>query len=343
MIKVAHILKPWIELPARGYGAIERIVQSLLEKSEKYDFDYELYANRSPIEWMGSEKQFSLFDGSMTDQGHDRNLEAAQSLYALKRIARSDIDIIHWHALESALVLESLSDKPMVMSYYNEPSLASVKLTEMCDKTYFVFASKHNMSLFPKVKHGQVIYSGLDINKFPFIKNKQNYLSYVGAISEKKGVHTAIDVAKRTNNKLVIAGKIKSQDTEYFMTQIKPHLDGKQIVFIGEVNDDERNQIIGNSKAYIFPIQWNEPFATSILESLVVGTPVITYNIASTPEIIEHGANGFLCNSVDDFVKSISKLNQINLYDCRKTIEEKFTSDIMAQKYAELYRQMLNQ
>ncbi|HSN66266.1 MAG TPA: glycosyltransferase, partial [Fusibacter sp.] len=184
-----------------------------------------------------------------------------------------------------------------------------------------------------------IIYNGVDLSHFDFVKEpvrSPSYLVFLGRLTRNKGVDTAISVAQGAGIPLKIAGNLPENegDRHFFETAIKPKL-GYGCEWIGPVDDRQKNELLGHALALLFPIRWNEPFGIVMIESLACGTPVIATHCASTPEIIDHGKTGFLCDSVNDMIKAAKNLHTINRLNCRIAVETSFSADTMIEKYLE--------
>jgi glycosyltransferase involved in cell wall biosynthesis len=153
----------------------------------------------------------------------------------------------------------------------------------------------------------------------------------------------AIEIAKRSGWHLKMAGKVDVVDVEYFEQEIKPHIDGTQIEYLGEANHDQKSALMGGAVATLFPITWREPFGLVMVESMATGTPVIAMALGSTPEVIAHGQTGFLCHNVEECIEAIAKANQLNRYACRQHVLNHFSVQRMTDGYEAVYQQMLTQ
>ncbi len=131
------------------------------------------------------------------------------------------------------------------------------------------------------------------------------------------------------------------QDEAYYHQYVEPHLDNHNVVYVGSAGPVERNQLLGNAYALLHPINFNEPFGLSVIESMACGTPVIAFNKGSMPELIEHGKNGFLVSDCKEAVEYVGRIKDINRSDCRRTVEDRFTVDSMVEKYIDVYTQVL--
>lgn len=140
---------------------------------------------------------------------------------------------------------------------------------------------------------------------------------------------------------LKIAAKVDKADSEYFESCIKPLLDDPLIEFIGEIGCKEKNEFLGNAAAFLFPIDWPEPFGIVMIEAMACGVPIIAYPRGSVPEIVEHGVTGFLVDDVAGAVNALQRLDSIDREVCRLRFEERFTSKRMAMDYLKIYERLL--
>jgi glycosyltransferase involved in cell wall biosynthesis len=199
--------------------------------------------------------------------------------------------------------------------------------------------------------------------------DKESYLFTIGRVTRDKGQDKAIELAKKTGSKLIIAGVVqnKSADKEYFEglkssidlsadvakypadnayydRAIKPLLDNdKQIIFIGEINREQRNLWYRYARATLFPIQWGEPFGLVMIESMACGTPTVAFNKGAVPEIILDGKTGFVVDTVSEMVGKLEHIDNIDPQECRRHVQDNFSIKSMAHKYSELYRRIINE
>jgi glycosyltransferase involved in cell wall biosynthesis len=174
----------------------------------------------------------------------------------------------------------------------------------------------------------------------PFSGAEGQYLLFFGRIHPHKGVYEAIQVAKRTGIKLVIAGIIQDQD--YFATRVEPHIDGTSVEYLGSVGPDRRAEVLGGAMALLHLISFDEPFGLSLVESMACGTPVIAFRRGSMPEIIRDGENGYIVDDIEGAMNALADITSINRSGCRSDVEERFTNTRMARDYVRVYREILN-
>jgi glycosyltransferase involved in cell wall biosynthesis len=164
-------------------------------------------------------------------------------------------------------------------------------------------------------------------------------LVFLSRLERIKGVHTAIAIAKRAGRPLLIAGnRVDSAGgVAYWESEIQPHLGRDGIEYVGPVNDQEKDALLGTAAAMVVPIEWDEPFGIVFAESLACGTPVISTPRGSVPEIVEHGRHGFVVSSVEEGAAAVARLQEISRRACREHVEAKFAVGVVAQQYLSLY------
>lgn len=204
---------------------------------------------------------------------------------------------------------------------------------------HLVSISNAQQKVAPDLNWIGTIYHGIDVKPFPFNEKPKDYLLFAGRILKRKGVYEAIQAAKATKNKLLIAGDYYSEK-EYWTKKIKPNLSDK-IKYVGFVSSRKLAKYYAGAKATLMPIKWEEPFGLTFIESMAAGTPPIAFNRGSAKEIIKHGKTGFVVKNLKEMIKAIKKIDQIDRKECRKHVEKNFSIERMTDEYEELYYKIL--
>jgi glycosyltransferase involved in cell wall biosynthesis len=162
---------------------------------------------------------------------------------------------------------------------------------------------------------------------------------FLSRVEPIKGAHNAIAAARLTKRRLLIAGNhgTTGEAGRYWQDEIVPHLDKDGIEYVGSVNDEQKNALLGQAAAMIVPIEWEEPFGIVFAEALACGTPVISCPRGALPEIVRPGIDGYLVNNIDEVCTAIQNLPQINRRNCRQRAEECFSASVIVDKYEQLY------
>jgi len=336
-MKIALIAPPFIAVPPRKYGGTELFIAELAHGLQLQGIDVTVYTNGestvdAPTRWLYPKGEWPLrseVEASLRGLNH--------SSWALKEAAQA-ADLIHVNSAPG-LSFSRFIDVPMVYTVHHafDPALAEFYQA-------YPNASYVTISDFQRKKLSmpdmRTIHHGINPALYPVVEKKQEYLSFLGRIAPPKGTHLAIEIAKKSGIPLKIAGEIQPMYKSYWETMIKPHVDGKFIEYVGEVGMKDKVELLGNSKAMLFPIQWDEPFGLVLIEAMACGTPVLATPSGSVPEIVKDGTSGYVCSTVDDYVKHAREL-KISPETVRGYIEEYFSVERMTRDYISLYSEIL--
>lgn len=338
-MRVAIVAPPFISVPPRRYGGTELFIAQLATGLQQSGIQAVVYANgESTVDaenrWLFAKAQWPI-RGEVYDNLKDLN----HTTWAIKDAART-CDLIHINNAPG-LVCSRFVNRPFVYTVHH-PHLA-----ELSDYySYFPDVNYVTISEFQRrqetLPHLQTIHHGLDISRYQYGETKQDYLAFLGRIAPIKGPHLAIQAAKRAGIPLKMAGEVQPIFRGYFEAEIKPHLDGKFIQYLGEADLPAKNELLGHARAMLFPIQWDEPFGLVMLESMACGTPVLALPGGSVPEVIEDGVNGFVCSSVEEMAaRARDSLAGITPAVVRRLVKERFSLEHMAARYVKLYQGIL--
>jgi glycosyltransferase involved in cell wall biosynthesis len=230
-----------------------------------------------------------------------------------------------------------------IMTYGRPIAQKGVKIINALPNRNLIFTACSNYCVSTGNVAGrwETVYNAIDFSQYTLNENVANDapLMFLGRLDRIKGAHTAIKVAKATGQKLWIAGNIShtADNYDYFKTEVEPQIDNLQIKYLGALNDAEKNIYLGQAKALLFPIEWNEPFGMVMIEAMACGTPVIAFNRGSVPEIVKNGVSGFSVSDERQMAEKISLLNTINRAACRQAAYERFDVKVIAREYLNLW------
>jgi glycosyltransferase involved in cell wall biosynthesis len=266
---------------------------------------------------------------------------AFKHLAAEERAGRP-YDVLHDHTAWLALSFAPLLNTPLVHTLHGAAIEAERDFFHSV-RNYadFVALSQYQTRTFTRIQITDVVPNAVDVSSYPFRDKKDDYLLCLGRIARDKAQHLAIDVAKRAGLPLVLAGKIDpGDDRSYFDEMILPHVDGQNIRFEGEVPDERKRDLFAGARAFVFPIQWDEPFGLVMIEAMACGTPVIATPFGAVPEVVTDGVNGFIATSVDEMVDAVNRIDQISPEVCRAVVEQRFAPSVMVEGYERVYRRV---
>jgi glycosyltransferase involved in cell wall biosynthesis len=186
-----------------------------------------------------------------------------------------------------------------------------------------------------------VVYNAIDVRSFPYDERKDDYLLFLSRISVDKMPHLAVEVARRTGHRLIIAGKVDRVDEHYFNTVLAPLIDGKQVQFMGEADARLKRELYRKAHCLVLPLCWEEPFGLVMIEAMACGTPVVSFGRGSVPEVVVDGETGYIVNDVDEMVDAVRRVDRISPRRCRRHVEDNFDAPIMANRYLQAYQRII--
>jgi len=336
-VKIALIAPPFIAIPPADYGGTELFVGQLAEGLNKKGLDVVVYANGEstiPVErrWLYEHSQWPI---KQPERALIRELN--HTSWAIKDALR-DCDLVHVQSAQ-ALAFFRFVNRPFVLTLHgpHEPYLS--EFYAQFPNVQYVCISEAQCTQ-ESMSHMSTIHHGIDLSRYRLVETKQQYLSFIGRIAPIKGTHIAIDVAKRTGIPLKIAGEVQPINREYFDKKVRPHIDGKFVEYVGPADLQAKNELLGNSIAMLFPIQWSEPFGLVMLEAMACGTPVLALPGGSVSEVVQDGVSGYVCRNVRDMAKRAQGPN-LPPKEVRHYVEEHFSIDTMVNQYQALYEDAL--
>jgi glycosyltransferase involved in cell wall biosynthesis len=338
-MKIAIIVNPLIPVPPDQYGGIERIVYMLIKELQLSGNEVTVYAHPDSK------------PGCIVVPYRER------TPYGLRDMIRSNIltsmiafkrfDIVHTFGRMSNIALLMHMGLPKVVSYQLPPTLSQVvKAVRLAKRNtlYFTACSNYIADQIRPFCDVTTIYNGVDLDDYEaaFTVESDAPLVFLGRIQKEKGTAIAIEVARMTGNRLIIAGNIPNEKLhqQYFREEVEPFIDGRQISYIGPVNNSQKNNLLRGCKALLMPVLWDEPFGIVMTEALACGAPVIGLDRGAVSEVVQQGVNGYVCHTIQDMSAAVNRLDRIDRKACRETVENKFSSKSLAAQYETLYQRI---
>ena len=328
-------------MPPVGYGGIERIVDSLVRAYRSRGHSVGLVAHGdsscicdSMFPWPAA--------GDATGFGSLRN---ALALVAAARSFRPGV--IHSFSRLGYLLPLLAGSTPKVMSYQRHTGGRQISWAAGIGGASLRFTGCSDFICSMGRRDGgewRTVHNFVDLEKLTFVPGRpaDAPLLFLSRVESIKGPALAIEIAKASGRRLILAGNRpeKGPELEYWNSHIAGHLGRDGIEWVGEVNDSQKNELLGAAAALVVPIQWDEPFGIVFAEALATGTPVITCARGAAPEIIDDGITGFFVKSAIDGAAAVGRLGQIDTSACRRSAETRFSRDVCSEQYLELYREL---
>lgn len=333
-MKIAILADPGIPVPPTHYGGIERVIDLLIKGLKKNGHEITLFAHRNSTT---SADHFYAYPAI-----GQTKFDLIRNSFLVSRLLINQPDVVHSFgrlAYLSALLPFRISK---IMSYQREPTITQVKKAikyAAKNSMYFTGCSDYISNQIKPFAPASTVYNAVSMAVYQLKENiaADAPLVSLGRVEPIKGTHTAIKVAQQSGRKLIIAGNVPKYAQEYFDLEIAPFINQKQISYVGEVNDLQKNELLGNAAALLMPIEWNEPFGIVMAEALACGTPILAFPAGAAKEIVKNGVNGFLCNTFLDMVDAVSKINIIDRKACRQDAEIRFSENALVKSYEEVY------
>lgn len=254
-----------------------------------------------------------------------------------------DFDIIHCAVEQKSIIFSDLVKTPSLHSIrYGEFFEHEINLLKKYKKANFVAISKYMKKMLPFLNWQGVIYNGIDVDSFIREEKSNNYLLFLARISPQKGVDIAIKVAKKLKVKLVIAGRVSEADREWLDKNFYPYIDGKQIIYLGEVLGREKKKLLASAYCLIQPNRFIEAFGNSLAEAQASGVPVVAFNKGAIGEVIAHGKTGYVVETFKEMLEAVKMVKKIKKEDCYTRALKNFSVDKMVDSYEQLYYKVIN-
>ena len=319
--------------PPRHYGPWERVTSLLTEGLVRRGVDVTLFATGDSL--TGARLESVLPTGYAEDPELDgRVWEAIHVSAALERSA--GMDLIHNQLDWLPLAFSAQAPAPMVTTIHG---FSGPKILPAYARSRSAFVSISDADRSPELDYVATVHHGIDFDDFTFTGTTDGHLVALGRMHPDKGIDTAIEIARRSDRRLVLCGIV--QDEEYFRDRVLPHVDDDRVVYLGSVGPAQRNEVLGAAAALLHPIRFAEPFGLSVIEAMACGTPVVAYRKGSMPEIVDDGVTGFLVDGVDEAVTAVHAVDRVDRSTVRARAEERFDVERMVDGYLRVYERSL--
>lgn len=329
------------DIPPKGYGPWEKVVANLCQGLVEQGYtNITLYATAKAA--IPGIKTVSFWPEPLGEgNANAREITDSHIAQSIKHAASSQ-DILHNHLNYHPLLLSDQLNIPIITTLHGstiEP--ASKRVYERYLKLPYVSISDAERQFLPSLNYVSTVYNGIDFEEFSLGKGEGGYLVYTGRIHPDKGVHHAIELAQKTGTPFKFAGIIQSDCRKYYEEKIAPHVDGKNIEYLGNLAPKEVQKLVANAKAYVGLIEWDEPFGLSIAEAMACGTPAIASPRGAHPEIVVDGLTGTIVSSVDEAVQRFDEIKTLDRQVCRETARSIFSLEKMTSGYLNAYEKVL--
>lgn len=339
-MRIAVVAPPWLAVPPRTYGGTETVLDVLCRGLEDRGHEVLLICSgdsECPVELR------STYPISIGTEKMEAQSELAHSVFAYESAADWSADVIHDHTLTGPWVGATIARAPVITTNHGPfTGRLSQSFDLLAELMPIVAISASQARSAGPAGVATVILHGLDLAPIAVNAGPGEHALFIGRMSPDKGVHLAIDTARRADIPLVIAAKMREpEEHRYFKEMVEPRL-GHDIEFVGEVTRSQQAELFARSTCLLNPLQWEEPFGLVAIEALAAGVPVVATPRGAMPEIVIDGTTGFLRSSVEQLAKAVTQVGSLDRTRCRRDMEERFSMSRMARDHERLYRRVLS-
>jgi glycosyltransferase involved in cell wall biosynthesis len=337
VVRVGIVAPPFISVPPARYGGTELFVAHLAEGLHAQGHQTIVYANGDSRVECALRWRYRHADWPLTDPIASQLKNADHIAWAVDDAA-SSVDILHLNDV-TAVPLTRFIGLPAIVTMHHPHELAASQLYAKYPDIDYVAISgaQAKREAMPRI---HVVHHGIPLNRYECRGNKDDYVLFLGRMAPCKGAHLAIEAALRAGVHLKLAGEVQPVFQEYWEQQVLPHVDGRQIEYVGEADHARKNELLGRARALLFPIQWDEPFGLVLIEAMACGTPVLAFAGGSVPEIVRDGVSGWICEDAADMAGRIASPG-IGAGSCREWVARHFSCERMVADYLGIYESAL--
>lgn len=337
-LRIAMIAPPYLTIPPTGYGGIERVISVLVDGLVANGHDVTLFA--AP----GSNTTARLASplDAPVPLGDPAGMSAELYHVSAAYKAAASFDVVHDHTGLGPALGAVMAWPPVIHTLHGPWTLEGRRLFSLLhDRIDLVAISEAQRRANSDISYAGVVHNGIDLALHPFNATKEDFLIFVGRINAEKRPEVAIEIARRAGLPLVMVIK-RSEPFErtYFDERVAPLL-GPDVTVLDEPPHEVKVDLMGRSRAMLFPIDWPEPFGLVMVEALACGTPVIARGLGAVPEVVRDGVTGFICDSVEEMVSAVAASASLRPEDCRDDAERYFSAAAMVEGYERIYRSAL--
>lgn len=340
-MKILIVMDPGILVPPKGYGGHERLVYMFAKEYARLGHEVHLLVTS------GSEVEGCTVHPFGKEGFPPKKWDARKAIPVAWKFLwkhRNKFDLVHNFGRLAYLLPILNHPVKKIMAYGRVVDGRNIKVINKLPNRNLVFTAPSNWCVATgnTAGHWETVYNAIDFSQYTLRKEvaADAPLVFLSRLEKLKGAHEAIQIALAAGERLILAGNISplKEEQEYFHKEIEPYIDGKQIMYVGTLDDAGKNHYLGLAKAMLFPARTGEAFGMVMAEAMACGTPVLAYNHAAMPEVVREGVTGFIVNDKKEMLEALKKTSSIDRTICREKAMSLFDVSVVAKQYLNLFQ-----
>ena len=341
-MRIAMVAPPWYPVPPSSYGGIEAMVADLVDRLAARGHDITLIG--AGQNQTAASRFLAVFDEPPSPRLGEAVPEVLYAAAVGRILADLDVDLVHDHSLAGPLLARGRAVPTIITMHGPVAGEHGDIVADLGTTVHVVAISDAQRTDRPELNWAGAVYNAVDVEAFPYVTDKDDFVLWMGRFSPDKAPELAIDAARAAGTPIKLAGKrSEPAEEEFFDEAIAPRL-GQGVEYVGEADEDAKRELFACARALVFPIQWDEPFGMVMVEAMACGTPVVATRRGSVAEIVRDGETGIVVEpdaDVDQIAAAIHAAVEIDPARCRAWVRTRFTPEHMADGYQEIYRSVL--
>jgi glycosyltransferase involved in cell wall biosynthesis len=278
--------------------------------------------------------------GQLTDAARQHGQHEVRSRLR-EVLSERGVDVIHLHGIDCYEYLPE-TDVPVLVTLHLPLDWYPPQLFEARPGVYLHCVSASQQAACPAGANLlPPIPNGVDLAQLHPCRSKRGFAMTLSRVCPEKGLHHALEAAKRADVPLLLAGEVFAYESHvrYFETEIAPSLDARRR-FIGPLPLRRKRRLLAAARCLLIPSLVQETSSLAAMEALACGTPVIAFPSGALPEVVEHGRTGFVVRNTDEMAQAVADIDAIDAGLCRETARLRFSSAEMCRRYLDRYREL---
>jgi glycosyltransferase involved in cell wall biosynthesis len=348
-MRIAQVAPLVYSVPPPNYGGVELFLHVLVEELVDRGHQVTLFgtgdsrtrANVRPITPRSVDVLIERGEAGIWTPYHNAAM-------AMALTDAHEYDVIHAHLGCWRVPFGTLSGVPVLHTLHDPIEVDDVWIALRFPRERLVALSHDQISDIPAERRSaiSVIYHGCRFRELFHPRRRGDYLLFLGRMTPEKNPVDAVRIARAAGYRLRLAGTPSARhehEQRYFKERVAPLIDGDRVVYVGAVDQRQKQELLDRALALLFPITWREPFGLVMIEALEAGVPVLAYARGSVPELIDPGVTGYCGDSIEDLVELVPRVLALDRRKLRAHAASRFDHRRMVDDYEALYERMVRE